>query len=130
LETLDQRHEHFLQSDLAEFARYRTNLDTFTIGTNGAANLTPAMTLPAIPGTNSTARDHVNELLQEDKFKFNTDEHILLDRRHASYPKTSTRQNSFVAAMRYDICRKLSREISPTNSDVICPCPIRHGGNR
>ncbi len=31
LETLDPRHENFLQSDLAEFAHYRTNLDTFTI---------------------------------------------------------------------------------------------------
>ena len=37
LESLDQRHEHFLQPDLAGFARYRTNLDTLTIGTNGTA---------------------------------------------------------------------------------------------
>ena len=42
LETLDPRRENFLQSDIAEFAHYRTNLDTFTIGTNGTANLTPA----------------------------------------------------------------------------------------
>ena len=42
LETLDPRRENFLQSDIDEFAHYRTNLDTLTIGEHGAANLTPA----------------------------------------------------------------------------------------
>jgi len=41
LDTLDPRRENFLQSDIAEFTHYRTNLDTLTIGTN-TANLTPA----------------------------------------------------------------------------------------
>src|SRR5258708_6509463 len=42
LESLDPRRENFLQSDLAEFAHYRTNLDVFTIGGRGRADLTPA----------------------------------------------------------------------------------------
>ena len=29
---------------------------------------------------------YVDELLKEDKFKFNSDDHILIDRRHAPYP--------------------------------------------
>jgi len=126
LETLDQRHEHFLQSDLAEFARYRTNLDTFTIGTNGAANLTPAYDIYRryLERIQQHA-DHVNELLQEDKFKFNTDEHILLDRRHASYPRDlNEAKQLWSQRLRYEYLQeKLSREISPTNSDVILPLP-------
>jgi hypothetical protein len=36
---LDPRHENFLQSDIDEFARFRTNLDVYTIGDRGRANL-------------------------------------------------------------------------------------------
>jgi carboxyl-terminal processing protease len=126
LDALDPRHEHFLQSDLAEFARYRTNLDTLTISTNGAANLTPAYDfyrryLERI----QQHSDHVNELLKEDKFKFNTDEHILLDRRHAPYPKDlDEAKQLWSQRLRYEYLQeKLSREISPTNSALILPLP-------
>jgi carboxyl-terminal processing protease len=130
LETLDPRHEHFLQSDLAEFTRYRTNLDTFTIGTigtnSGAANLTPAYEIYRryLERVQQHA-DHVNELLKEDKFKFNTDEHILLDRRHAPYPKDlDEAKQLWSERLRYEYLQeKLSREISPTNSNVILPLP-------
>ena len=126
LETLDQRHEHFLQSDLAEFARYRTNLDTLTITTNSAANLTPAYEIYRryLERIQQHA-DHVNELLKEDKFKFNTDEHILLDRRQAPYPKDlNEAKQLWSQRLRFEYLQeKLSREISPTNSDVILPLP-------
>ena len=126
LETLDQRHEHFLQSDLAEFAHYRTNLDTLTIGTNGTANLTPAYEIyQRYLERIQQHADYVNELLKEDKFKFNTDEHILLDRRHAPYPKDlDEAKQLWSQRLRYEYLQeKLSREISPTNSDVILPLP-------
>jgi carboxyl-terminal processing protease len=126
LETLDQRRENFLQSDLAEFAHYRTNLDTFTIGTNGAANLAPAYEIYRryLERIQQHA-DYVNELLKEDKFKFNTDEHILLDRRHAPYPKDlNEAKQLWSQRLRFEYLQeKLSREISPTNSDVILPLP-------
>jgi carboxyl-terminal processing protease len=126
LETLDQRHEHFLQSDLAEFARYRTNLDTLTIGTNGASNLTPAYDIYRryLERVQQHA-DYVNALLQEDKFKFNTDEHILLDRRHAPFPKDlDEAKQLWSQRLRFEYLQeKLSREISPTNSNLILPLP-------
>ena len=126
LESLDQRHDHFLQSDLAEFARYRTNLDTFTIGTNRGANLAPAFEIYQryLERVQQHA-DYVNELLKEDKFKFNTDEHILLDRRHAPYPKDlDEARQLWLQRLRYEYLQeKLSREISPTNSAVILPLP-------
>jgi len=45
VEMLDPNHEDFLQSDLAEFAVYRTNLDTFTLGRHNTADLTPAFVI-------------------------------------------------------------------------------------
>jgi carboxyl-terminal processing protease len=126
LETLDQRHENFLQSDIAEFARYRTNLDTLTITTNGAADLTPAYEIYRryLERIQQHA-NYVNELLKEDKFKFTTDEHVLLDRRHAPYPKDlDEAKQLWSQRLRFEYLQeKLSREISPTNSDVILPLP-------
>jgi len=125
LGTLDPRHENFLQSDIAEFTHYRTNLDTFTIGTN-TANLTPAYEI--YRRYLERIRQHadcVNELLQEDKFKFNADEHILLDRRHAPYPKDlGEAKQLWSQRLRYEYLQeKLSREISPTNNNVILTLP-------
>ena len=129
LAALDPRHENFLQSDLAEFMHYRTNLDTFTIGTNGTANLanlTPAYEIYRryLERIQQHA-DYVTKLLKEDKFKFNTDEHILLDRRHAPYPKDiAEAQQLWHQRLRYEYLQeKLSREVSPpaTNSVVRPP---------
>jgi carboxyl-terminal processing protease len=126
LETLDPKRENFLQSDIAEFTHYRTNLDTFTIGTNGAANLTPAYEIYRryLERIQQHA-DCVNELLKEDRFKFNADEHILLDRRHAPYPKDlGEAKQLWSQRLRYEYLQeKLSREISPTNNNVILTLP-------
>jgi carboxyl-terminal processing protease len=126
LETLDPRHENFLQSDIAEFTHYRTNLDTITIGTNVTANLTPAYEIyrRCLERIQQHA-DCVTKLLKEDKFKFNTDEHILLDRRHAPYPKDlDEAKQLWRQRLRYEYLQeKLSREVSPpaTNSVVRPP---------
>jgi len=126
LESLDPRRENFLQSDIAEFAHYRTNLDTLTIGTNGTANLAPAYEIYKryLERVQQHA-DCVNELLQADRFKFNTDEHILLDRRHAPYPRDlGEAKQLWSQRLRYEYLQeKLSREISPTNDDVILTLP-------
>ena len=126
LETLDPKRENFLQSDIAEFTHYRTNLDTFTIGTNGAANLTPAYEIYRryLERIQQHA-DCVNELLKEDRFKFNADEHILLDRRHAPYPQDlGEAKQLWSQRLRYEYLQeKLSREISPTNNNVILTLP-------
>jgi len=124
LEGLDPRHENFLQSDLAEFASYRTNLDIYTIGTNRTANLAPAYVIYRryLERIQQHA-DYVNRLLQEDKFKFNTDENILLDRRHAPYPRDlAEAEQLWSQRLRFEYLQeKLSREISPTNSKVVLP---------
>jgi carboxyl-terminal processing protease len=126
LDALDPRHENFLKSDLAEFAHYRTNLDTFTITTNGVANLTPAYEIYRRYLERIQQRaDYVNELLKEEKFKFNTDEHILLDRRLAPYPENlDEAKHLWSQRLRFEYLQeKLSREISPTNSAVVLTLP-------
>jgi carboxyl-terminal processing protease len=124
LDTLDPRHENFLQSDLAEFAFYRTNLDTLTIGTNAAANLTPAYVIYQRYLERIRQHiDYVNELLSQNKFKFNSGERILLDRRQAPFPQDlDEARRLWLLRLRYEYLQeKLSREISPTNSAVILP---------
>ncbi|HTY86985.1 MAG TPA: carboxy terminal-processing peptidase, partial [Candidatus Acidoferrum sp.] len=120
LDSLDPRHENFLQSDLDEFAPYRTNLAVLTLGTN----LAPAYVIYQryLERIRQHA-DYVNELLSEDKFKFNTDEQVVLDRRHAPWPRDlDEARQLWSLRLRYEYLQeKLSREISPTNSAVIIP---------
>ncbi|MGD0745118.1 MAG: carboxy terminal-processing peptidase, partial [Verrucomicrobiota bacterium] len=126
LEALDPRRENFLQSDLAEFAHYRTNLDTLTLGRHETADLTPAFAIyQRFVERFVQHAAYVDELLQQDKFKFNTDEHILLDRSHAPYPKDlDEARQLWRQRLRFEYLQeKLSREISPTNDTVILNLP-------
>ncbi len=126
LEMLDPRRENFLQSDIDEFAHYRTNLDALTIGGRGRANLTPAYEIFGRYMERLTQHtDYVNKLLAHDRFKFDTDERILLDRRHAPYPKDLTEaEELWSQQLRYDyLTAKLDLEFSPTNGGTILPLP-------
>jgi carboxyl-terminal processing protease len=126
LETLDPRRENFLQSDLAEFAHYRTNLDKLTLGRHETADLTPAFIIfQRFVERFGQHTAYVDELLQEDKFKFNTDERFQPDRSHASYPKDlDEARQLWRQRLRYEYLQeKLSREISPTNAGVILALP-------
>jgi carboxyl-terminal processing protease len=124
LDSLDPRHENFLQSDLDEFAHYRTNLDTYTIGGRGRSDLTPAYEIfQRLEERLAQHTAYADELLKEDRLKLNTDERIQLDRRHAPWPEDLTAaQQLWRQQLLYEFLQeKLSREISPTNSKVILP---------
>jgi carboxyl-terminal processing protease len=124
--TLDPRRENFLQSDIDGFMHYRTNLDTFTIGGRGRADLTPAYEIFERFLERFTQRtDYVNKLLKQDRFRFNTDERILLDRRHAPYPKDlAEAEELWRQQLRSEYLQeKLGLEFSPTNGGTILPLP-------
>ena len=88
LEALDPQHLHFLQTDLADFERYRTNLDHLTITTNGQADVTPAFKIFARFIERLQQRvAYVDDLLQHEKFEFNSDERIVVNRHDLPYPK-------------------------------------------
>jgi carboxyl-terminal processing protease len=91
LETLDRvggEHMHFLQSDLAEFEHYRTNLNNLTITANGFADVRPACEIFNRFRQRLQERvEYVDELLKNEKFAFDTDEKIKINRKDEPYPK-------------------------------------------
>jgi carboxyl-terminal processing protease len=124
LETLDPRRENFLQSDIDGFAHWRTNLDKFTIGERGAADLSPAFEIYRRFLERLQQHDaYADELLKQDKFKFTGDDRIMIDRRHAAYPEDlDEAKQLWREELRYQYLQeKLSRELSATNSNVILP---------
>jgi len=124
VEALDPRRENFLQSDLAEFAHFRTNLDVYTIGGRNKADLTPAFEIfQRMLQRLQQHTDYVDKVLKEDKFKFTTDERIVIDRRHAPFPKNlAEAQQLWLQRVRFEYLQeKLDRETQPpvTASAVI-----------
>ena len=125
IDSLDPRHENFLQSDLAEFEIYRTNLDKLTLK-RGTADLTPAFAVYDRYAERIEQHDaYVTDLLKHDRFKFNTDEKIVLDRRHAPVPKDLTEAEAlWRQRLRYEYLQeKLSREIVETNDNFLVKLP-------
>jgi carboxyl-terminal processing protease len=124
MEMLDPRRENFIQSDIDEFAHYRTNLDTYTIGGHGRADLTPAYDIfERFLERITQHTDYVNKVLKQDQFRFDSDERITLDRRHAPYPKDAAEaEDLWRQQLRYEYLQeKLDREFSPTNGGTVLP---------
>jgi carboxyl-terminal processing protease len=122
VDSLDPRHEDFLQSDLAEFSIYRTNLDKLTTGGQGTADLTPAFEIyRRYLQRLQQHDDYVLALLKEGHFKFNTDDRIAVDRRHEPYPKDMAEaEHLWEQRLKFEYLQdKLSREISTTNSSEL-----------
>ena len=124
LEALDPGRENFLQSDVDEFSRYRTNLDLFTTGGHEQSNLTPAFDIfQRYLERFEQHAAYAEELLKRDDFKFTGDDRIVIDRRHAPYPKDlDAAKELWREQVRYQyLTVKLGLEISPTNEGVILP---------
>jgi len=84
LETYDSQHLHFLQSDLAQFDHYRTNLNRLTRG----ADTTPACAI--FNRFMERLEQHVafvDDLLDHAEFTFDTDERVVINRKDLPYPK-------------------------------------------
>jgi carboxyl-terminal processing protease len=118
INSLDPRHENFLQSDMAEFNIYRTNLDNLTLD-HGTADVSPAFVIYDRYAERIQQHDaYVAQLLKQDKFKFNSDDDkIVLDRRKAPFPKDMEEAEAlWYQRLRYEYLQeKLSREIATTN---------------
>jgi carboxyl-terminal processing protease len=126
LQALDPRRENFLQSDIDEFAHYRTNLDQYTINNHETADLTPAFEIYRRFVERLQQHDsYVEALLKEDKFKFTGDDRLAVDRRHAPYPKDlGEARQLWREQLRYQYLQeKLSRELSATNDNTVLTLP-------
>jgi carboxyl-terminal processing protease len=133
INSLDYRHEYFLQSDLAEFDHFRTNLDTLTVNNKTmTADLSPAFQIYERFQERFQQRTaYVDELLEQDKFKFTADDKIQIDRRHAPFPKDiAEAEELWRQGVRYDYLKeKLAREISETNGTFTVKFPADAGTN-
>jgi carboxyl-terminal processing protease len=127
INSLDPRHENFLQSDLAEFNIYRTNLDTLTVGGGAVADLTPAYVIyQRLIERSQQHTDYVDKLLKQDKFKFTADETIEIDRRHEPFPADlDAARMLWKQRLRYEYLTEklLPLEISETNGAVAANLP-------
>jgi carboxyl-terminal processing protease len=89
LESLDPQHMHFTQADLADFERYRTNLDQLTITRHGRADVSAATEIFNRFYERLQARvAYAEELLRNEQFTFDADERILINRKDAPYPES------------------------------------------
>ena len=89
LETLDPQHLHFTQGDLAAFEPLRTNLNHLTINPQRMADTTPACDIfNRFLERLQQQGVYADDLLQHEKFEFNTDEKVVLNRHDLPYPKT------------------------------------------
>ncbi len=90
LESLDPQHLHFLQSDLAEFETYRTNLDRLTLRPSGGDTRPGCVIFDRFLLRLGQRVAYADALLKSEKFRFDTDEKILVNRRDEPYPKDLT----------------------------------------
>lgn len=85
LRDLDYQHLHFLQSDLGDFEGYRYRLNKLLLKWG---DTTPAYVIFALFLRRLEQRvDYVNELLDTEKFTFDTDERVTLNRHDLPFPK-------------------------------------------
>jgi carboxyl-terminal processing protease len=89
LETLDPQHLYFLQSDLAEFDRYRTNLNRQILPPRGSApDVRPACDIFNRFFQRLEQRvAYSDEILRTEKFTFEGDDRVVINRKDLSYPK-------------------------------------------
>ncbi len=88
VETLDPQHLYFLQSDLAEFDLYRTNLSRMIFPARGASDVRPAYDIFNRFVQRLEQRVAYNEeVLRREKFTFDGDERVVVNRKDLPYPK-------------------------------------------
>jgi carboxyl-terminal processing protease len=89
VEAFDPQHLHLLQSDLAEFDHYRTNLHRLTSPQQGRApDVRPASEIFNRFVQRLEQRvAYVDEVLRTEKFAFDGDERVVVNRKDLPYPK-------------------------------------------
>ena len=87
LEMLDPQHIHFTQADLAEFEPYRTNLNRLTLPSRRPGDTTPACEIfNRFVERLEQRTAYADDLLKHEKFMFDTDDRITINRKELPYP--------------------------------------------
>ena len=87
IEALDPQRLHFTQADLASFASYRTNLDNLLFAKRLRADTRPAYEIYNRFKQRLNERvAYINELLRTEKFVFDSNEQVIINRKDESAP--------------------------------------------
>jgi carboxyl-terminal processing protease len=124
LSALDPQHIHFLQSDLDEFAAYRTNLGGLLMRRTGVSDTRPAYVIfDRYKDRLKEHVDYVDQLLKTEKFNFTSNDRVTLNRHDLPYPKNiDEAKKIWRERLRYEyLMEKINRETntnSPSSNSV------------
>jgi carboxyl-terminal processing protease len=109
LEAVDPQRLHFLQSDVAGFEHYRDILDRLTLTDQQVADVRPACEIfDRFLQRLQQRVEYVDELLKTQKFTFDTDERILINRKDLPYPADlAAAQRLWKERLRYEYLQEL-----------------------
>lgn len=118
LEDLDPQRLHFTQEDLAYFARYRTNLDQLTVTDTGISDSHPAFDVyNRFLQRLQQRAEYVDQVLRSEKFTFNADERILINRKDDPYPKDlAEAKKLWHERLRYEYLQEHLGKLAATNA--------------
>jgi carboxyl-terminal processing protease len=87
LDTLDPQRIHFTQGDIADFEQYRTNLDRLTLTDRHLADTGPGCAIfNRFFERLSQRTTYAEQLLKNEKFTFDGDDRIMINRKGQPYP--------------------------------------------
>jgi carboxyl-terminal processing protease len=87
VETFDPEHFHFLQGDIAGFEHYRTNLHRLTLYGRRPDTSPACEVFNRFMERFEQRVAYMDELLDHEKFTFDTDERVVINRKDMPYPK-------------------------------------------
>ena len=87
LETYDPDHLHFLQADIADFEHYRTNLHRLTLRRKRPDTSPACEIFNRFMERLEQQVACVDELLDHERFTFDTDERVVINRKDLPYPR-------------------------------------------
>jgi len=120
LETLDPQHVHFTQADLAEFEPYRTNLNRLTLPSRRPGDTTPACQIfNRFVERLEQRTAYADDLLKHEKFTFDTDERITINRKGLPYPANlDEAKKLWQERLRFEYLQELLGKIGARKKDV------------
>src|SRR5208283_1506629 len=120
LEMLDPQHIHFTQADLAEFEPYRTNLNHLTLPSRRPGDTTPACQIfNRFVERLEQRTAYADDLLKHEKFTFDTDERITINRKGLPYPANLDEATTlWRERLRFEYLQELLGKIGARKKDV------------
>jgi carboxyl-terminal processing protease len=128
LEMLDPQHIHFTQADLAEFEPYRTNLNHLTFPSRRlGGDTTPAFEIfNRFVERLQQRTAYADDLLKHEKFTFDTDEQITINRKDLPHPANlDEAKKLWRERLRFEYLQELLRKIGARKKNLAAATKIQ-----